>query len=235
MEVAERARVHAALGDRHRLLMIDELRLSDRTFQELASAAGLPGNLAAHHLGVLEAAGLIERHASEGDQRRRYVALRRARLAESVRPHLPTPSRVIFLCTHNSARSQFAAALWQARTGLAADSAGTEPADRVNPGAVAAAAEFGLDLRAAVPKGWSDITALPDLVVSVCDRAHETGVPFSGPSLHWSIPDPVTSAEPGAFHSSFVSISARIDDLAAASSAQPGLQHATPHQHGEQP
>lgn len=221
MQVAERAQVHAALGDRHRLLMVDELLLSDRTFQELAFAAGLPGNLAAHHLGVLEAAGLIERHASEGDKRRRYISLRRDRLDDSVRSHLPAPDRVIFLCTHNSARSQFAAALWQARTGLAADSAGTEPAARVNPGAVAAAAEFGLDLRTASPKGWSDIGAVPDLVISVCDRAHETGVPFTGPSLHWSIPDPVVSGSPGAFRSSFVAISSRIDDLAAAYGEQP--------------
>ena len=239
MDVTDRAQVHAALGDRHRLQMIDELMLSDRSFAELATVAGLPGNLAAHHLGVLEAAGLIERHASEGDRRRRYVSLRRDRLEESLRSHLPTPRRVLFLCTHNSARSQFAAALWQERTGLTADSAGTEPADRVDPGAVKVAAEFGLDLRRARPKRWSDIAALPDLVISVCDRAHEAGVPFTGPSLHWSIPDPVVSGEPEAFRASFSSIRARVDDLAAASLGRidphdPAPQRA-PHQHGATP
>jgi protein-tyrosine-phosphatase len=231
MDVAARARIHAALGDRHRLLMVDELMLSDRTFQELAIAADLPGNLAAHHLGVLEAAGLIERHASEGDQRRRYVSLRRDRLDDTVRPHVPTPAHVVFLCTHNSARSQFAAALWHERTGLAADSAGTDPAEHVNAGAVEAAAEYGLDLGEAKPKRWSDVAAMPDLVVSVCDRAHEAGVPFDGPSLHWSIPDPVVSGEPAAFRSSFAAIRARIEDLATAS-----LPHSRPFgpHHGEQ-
>jgi ArsR family transcriptional regulator, arsenate/arsenite/antimonite-responsive transcriptional repressor / arsenate reductase (thioredoxin) len=235
MDVAERARIHAALGDRHRLVMVDGLMLSDRTFQELAMVAGLPGNLAAHHLRVLEAAGLIERHTSEGDQRRRYISLLRDRLDDTLRPHRPLPERVIFLCTHNSARSQFAAALWRARTGLAADSAGTEPADRVNPGAVEAAAAFGLDLRSARPKRWIDIAGMPDLVVSVCDRAHEAGVPFTGPSLHWSVPDPVVSGEPEAFRASFGSISARIEDLVAASLAHPGVEHETRPPHGERP
>lgn len=230
MDVSGRARIHAALGDRHRLLMVDELMLSDRTFQELATAADLPGNLAAHHLGVLEAAGLIERHASEGDQRRRYVSLRRDRLDDTLRSHVPAPARVVFLCTHNSARSQFAAALWHERTGLAADSAGTEPAERVNPGAVEAAAEYGLDLHDSKPKRWSDIAALPDLIISVCDRAHEAGVPFDGPSLHWSIPDPVVSGEPAAFRSSFAAIRARVEDLVSAS-LPPG--HPLDPQHGE--
>ena len=80
MNLDERSTVHAALGDRNRLAMVDELSLSDRTFQELAQSSGLPGNLAAHHLAVLEAAGLIERRVSEGDRRRRYISLRVERL-----------------------------------------------------------------------------------------------------------------------------------------------------------
>ncbi|ASX03450.1 arsenate reductase ArsC [Mycobacterium avium subsp. hominissuis] len=64
-----------------------------------------------------------------------------------------TPS-VLFVCVHNAGRSQMAAALL---THLAGDrievrSAGTEPADQINPAAIAAMAELGIDLTAAAPK-----------------------------------------------------------------------------------
>src|SRR6266508_3179031 len=152
MNIGERARVHAALGDAFRLRIVDALLLSDRSFQELARLVGLPGNAAAHHLGVLESAGLIERRVSEGDHRRRYVTLRRDRLAGLVATPTLHPGAVLFVCTRNSARSQFAAALWTQRTGAVAESAGTDPADRVHPKAIRAAGDFGVDLHDAVPK-----------------------------------------------------------------------------------
>lgn len=217
MTTDDRARVHAALGDGYRLAMVDELMLSDRTFRELAETVGLRGNLAAHHLGVLESAGLIDRRVSEGDRRRRYITLRRDRLDSLVRLDRVGCRFVLFVCTHNSARSQFAAALWRQRMSLEADSAGTDPADRVHPHAVNVAAEFGLDLRHAVPKGHESVAKPPDLVVSVCDRARESGLAFSSPSLHWSVADPVRAGTISAFRSSFSAIAARIDQLAAAS------------------
>src|SRR5688572_30294807 len=164
MDTDERSRIHAALGDRHRLAMVDALVLSDRTFQELMDVAGLPGNLAAHHVGVLETAGLVERRVSDGDHRRRYISLRPERL-EGLVPVMPVASGLIlFVCTHNSARSQFAAALWRSRTGGEADSAGTHPAARVDPRAVEVASDWGLDLRRAKPKGYGALTSAPDLV-----------------------------------------------------------------------
>ena len=71
-----------------------------------------------------------------------------------------------------------------------ADSAGTLPAECVHPKAVRIAGELGLDLASASPKGYNSVVVEPDLVVSVCDRAREAGVPFDAASLHWSIPDP---------------------------------------------
>jgi protein-tyrosine-phosphatase len=94
------------------------------------------------------------------------------------------PASILFVCTHNSARSQFAAALWRQRTGLVADIAGTRPAPAVHPRAVRAAADFGLELTPVAPKGYAAVTNKPDLVVSVCDRARESGLPFAAPSLH---------------------------------------------------
>jgi protein-tyrosine-phosphatase len=215
MDVFERARIHAALGDPARLRIVDALSLSDRTFQQLATVAGLPGNAAAHHLDVLAAAGLIERHPSEGDHRRRYISLRHDGLeGPLVRPVL-RPQVVLFVCTHNSARSQFAAALWQARTGGAADSAGAQPADGVHPKAVRAAAEVGIDLTAARPKGYEAVTEAPDLVVSVCDRAWEAGLPYEAPALHWSVPDPVRPGTLDAFRTAFADLGGRVDRLAA--------------------
>jgi protein-tyrosine-phosphatase len=218
MNIGERARVHAALGDRHRLRIVDELLLSDRSFQELSRLVGLPGNAAAHHLGVLESAGLIERRVSEGDHRRRYVTLRQDRLAGLVAAPAARPKAVLFVCTHNSARSQFAAALWRYRTGAVAESAGTDPAQRVHPKAVHAAQDLGLDLHDATPKGYDQLSIAPDLVVSVCDRAHESGLPFEAPSLHWSVPDPVRTGTARAFQSAFADLGERVERLVSATS-----------------
>lgn len=220
MDIDERVRTHAALGDRHRLQVVDELLLGDRTFRELATAVALPTNAAAHHLAVLEAAGLIERRVSEGDHRRRYLTVRRDRLDGIATAPKITPGLVLFVCTHNSARSQFAAALWRDRTGRAADSAGSEPAERINPLAVRAAADFGLDISGATPKGYDAIAIQPDLVVSVCDRAHEAGPPFEARLLHWSVPDPVVVGTAAAFRSAFGTLADRVDRLAAASTGQ---------------
>ena len=61
---------------------------------------------------------------------------------------------VLFVCVHNAGRSQMAAAYLAALSGGAVDvrSAGSEPADRVNPSAVAAMAEEGIDITAETPK-----------------------------------------------------------------------------------
>jgi len=214
MDLDARARLYAALGDPARLAMVDALRMGDLTFRELADVAGVRGNLAAHHLDVLEAADVIIRRASEGDRRRRYLGLTHETLAELALPVALLPSTVLFVCTHNSARSQFAAARWMQQTSLAADSAGTKPAHVVNPMAVAAADEFGLDLRAAVPKGYGDVRLAPELIISVCDRAHEADLPGTAPNVHWSIPDPVLAGDLSAFRSAFASIAERIDALA---------------------
>lgn len=219
MELTERARLHAALGDSARLRMIESLLVGDRTFMELADAAGLPGNAAAYHLAVLEEAGLVERRTSEGDRRHRYVHLRAGQLEGLGLPVPDVTGAVLFVCTHNSARSQFAAALWRSRIGGPVDSAGTEPAGRVHPRAVQAADAYGLDLRTSVPKGYDAVAGRPELVVSVCDRAHEAGVPFDAPMLHWSIPDPVLAGTKSAFESAFAEIATRVDRMASAVSS----------------
>lgn len=169
----------------------------------------MESNLLAHHLDVLERVGLIERSRSSGDGRRRYVHLTATGL-EGLAPGRPVaPGPALFVCTANSARSQLAAALWRQLTGEPAVSAGTRPAARVHPGAVAAARRAGLDLADAQPRALGDLTAVPPLVVTVCDRAHEELDPGDG-WLHWSVPDPVPSGDRVAFDAALVELRGRI-------------------------
>jgi protein-tyrosine-phosphatase/DNA-binding transcriptional ArsR family regulator len=209
-----RAQRHAALGDPTRLAIVDELATSDRAPVELQRLTGIPSNLLAHHLDVLEQVGLITRSRSSGDGRRRYVHLHSEAL------HGITPGRgkraqqALFVCTHNSARSQLAAVLWTQLTSEPAESAGTHPADRVHPGAVAAARRAGLDLKDAEPKLLDDVAWMPGLVVTVCDRAHEELAP-SPAWLHWSVPDPVPTPTKASFDATVDELRTRIQTLVA--------------------
>jgi protein-tyrosine-phosphatase/DNA-binding transcriptional ArsR family regulator len=209
----ERAAIHAALGDEHRLQIAEALAITDLTVGELRTLTNMPSNLLAHHLDVLEEAGVIERRTSEGDRRRRYVVL--APVASAfVEAAVPfTRGTPLFVCTANSARSQFAAALWSQRTGSASLSAGTEPSETVNASAVRIASDFGLDLSGAVPRGYPEVPTAPAMVISVCDRAGESAIPFDAPRLHWSVPDPVASGSDDSFRSAFDDIATRIDRL----------------------
>lgn len=211
-ERQRRARLHAALGDEHRLAIVDELAVSDRSPGELGRMLDLPTNLLAHHLDVLDQAGLIERLVSAGDRRRRYVRLKHEPLADLAIAIAHPPGTVLFVCTHNSARSQLAAAMWSTRTGRPADSAGTHPADRVHPGALAAARRVGLDLTDATPKAL-DPANRTDVVVTVCDRAHEDLTPGPG-WWHWSVPDPVDDGTDAAFDAVIADLDARIRSFA---------------------
>ena len=210
-DLARQAQLHAALGEPARLAIVDELSRSDRSPKELGERFGIPGNLLAHHLDVLEGVGLIERFVSAGDRRRRYVRLvhdpiHRLRVATR-----RLSGRALFVCTHNSARSQLAAALWRRETGAAATSAGTHPTDAVHPGALAAASRAGLDLAGSAPR-LLDGTDDADLVVTVCDRAHEELA--DADHLHWSVPDPVPVGTPAAFDAALADLDHRITSLA---------------------
>ena len=216
MDFTHRVAIHAALGEPSRLEIVDALTHSDASVSDLRTLTGLEGNALAHHLGVLEDVGLVSRHRSEGDARRKYLRLNGDLLDALDTGRQGNDARsVVFVCTHNSARSQFAAAQWEATTGARAVSVGSDPAEAVNALAVDVAAEFGLDISTATPRGYASIVGTPDLVVSVCDRAHEGGIPHGVQSLHWSTPDPVAVGSKRAFRSAFADIAQRIDRLAS--------------------
>ena len=103
-------------------------------------------------------------------------------------------TRVLFLCTHNSARSQMAEGLLRHLAGdrFEAHSAGTE-ATHVRPLAVRAMEEVGVDIsgqRSKTLDGYLGETL--DYVVTVCNDANEACPVFPGARrrLHWSFEDP---------------------------------------------
>lgn len=209
-----RARVYGALGDVGRLAIVDALVVGDAAPGELGALLEMPTNLVAHHLKVLEEAGLVVRGRSEGDHRRTYVRLVPERLASVISPSLSDVPRVVFVCTQNSARSQLAAAIWARRSHVPAVSAGTRPADRVHPRAVKVARRRGLD-----PEKWRtaqvvDVVKPNDLVIAVCDIAYEHLPAEARPRVHWSVPDPAPADTDAAFEAAYDEIAGRIDRLA---------------------
>jgi protein-tyrosine-phosphatase len=163
----------------------------------------------------------VVRTRSEGDRRRTYLQLRPKTLALLAAPDLAA-HRVVFVCTRNSARSQLAAALWRARTGRPVASAGTHPAARVHPRAVKIGHRHGLVLDPAATAHVDDVVRPGDLLIAVCDNAHED---LTGPRrarLHWSVPDPVRADTDAAFEAAYTDLADRVDRLAPAVTHRPG-------------
>lgn len=210
--LSRRAALHAALADVSRLRVVDILTLGDASPSELAEALGMPSNLVAHHLGVLEREGIVARTRSEGDRRRSYVRLVPGVLESlETRAARPVP-RVLFVCTANAARSHLAAALWRRESAVPVASAGTHPAERIAAATLAAARRHALDLPQVRPAEVEEVRRPGDLVVTVCDRAHEE---LRHPvDLHWSVPDPLASGRDADFDSAVAELGRRVAALA---------------------
>lgn len=210
-DVARRASVYAALGDPARLRIADILSLGDASPSELAAALDMPSNLLAHHLKVLREVGLVSSHRSQGDGRRQYLRLTDRTLLSPDDEPIAAPGRVVFVCTANSARSHLAAALWRQASRIPAASAGTHPGERIDPEAIDAAVRHEVPLPRIRPRPIGDVLIPDDLVITVCDLAHEQ---LPAGELHWSIPDPVRVGTPEAFDSALADIEARVLSLA---------------------
>lgn len=102
-----------------------------------------------------------------------------------------TPA-VVFLCVHNAGRSQMAAGWLEHLAGDRVDvySGGSDPASRVDPAAVAAMAEVGIDIAGATPRRWTDeILRAADVIVTMgCGDT----CPFLPGKRYedWAVPDP---------------------------------------------
>jgi ArsR family transcriptional regulator, arsenate/arsenite/antimonite-responsive transcriptional repressor / arsenate reductase (thioredoxin) len=198
---------------------LGELARSDRRVGELCALAGRRQSLVSYHLRQLRDGGLVWMRRSAADGRDSYYVLDLARcgevlssagmalhpgLAPTPRPRAggepgPTPARVLFLCTGNSARSQIAEALCErvSEGAVSAVSAGSHP-KRLHPNAVRVMRDRGIDLAGRRSKHLGEFAAQRfDYVISLCDRVREVCPEFPDwPELiHWSIPDP--AHEPG--------------------------------------
>jgi protein-tyrosine-phosphatase len=198
--------------------LLAELARSDRQVHELTALLGQPQNLVSYHLGQLRSGRLVSTRRSAADRRDTYYILDLARCGElraatgaalhpalrltppaSPRGERRSRSRVLFLCTGNSARSQMAEALLRQLTAgtVRVASAGSQP-KAVHPHAVAVMAERGIDLTGATAKHLDGFTKRRlDYVITLCDRVREVCPAFTGQpqAVHWSIPDPSREAD----------------------------------------
>ena len=202
--------------------LLRELASSDRMVHELTGLVGEPQSLVSYHLGKLREARLVSARRSSADRRDSYYAVDLTRvgglladtggaLHPGLRPDAPGPSRVgehgvrtrvLFLCTGNSARSQMAEALARARSGgrVEAHSAGSHPKP-LHPNAVRVMRdEHGVDLAGHRPKHVRAVADQRfDRVISLCDRVREVcpRLPADPETTHWSIPDPTAGHADG--------------------------------------
>jgi len=211
-ELERRAALHAALADPARLAITDALADGDASPSELSALLAMPSNLLAHHLRVLEGAGMVSRRRSEGDRRRSYLRLVPGSLDSLAGPPARSARRVLFVCTANSARSHLAAALWRRASKVPAASAGTRPAAAIDPGAIDAAVRHQLPLPRLRPRPVGDVRHDGDLLVTVCDLAHEELGGLA--AVHWSVPDPVPAGDQESFDAVLDELDRRVALLA---------------------
>ena len=191
------------------------LAVGDWRVQELVDRVGRPINWVSYHLAQLRRMDLVHERRSSADAREVYYSIdlehlctRYAASGAALHPLLgdrndapPTLSavpqrkaRVLFLCTHNSARSQMAEALLRQLAGEAVEvySAGTA-ASRVHPLASAAMATLGIDISSQRSKHLDELCGQSfDAIITVCDRVREECPVFPGDprQIHWSLADP---------------------------------------------
>jgi protein-tyrosine-phosphatase len=209
-------------------------------------------NLVSYHLRQLREAGLVQERRSSADGRDLYCSLDVAELARHFRasgavldpalagdtsiPPSTMPVRLLFLCTHNSARSQMAEGLLCAKRGtrpIEVASAGDHPAT-LHPAAIAAMRAIGIDISSQTSKHLDSFQGQHfDYIVTVCDQVREHCPVFPGTpdAIHWSIPDPSpatgTAAEEETFRNTANQLAARVDHLLLR------LDHAAAHKRTE--
>lgn len=194
--------------------LIGCLSHSDLRVHELVDQLSEPQNLISYHLKHLREAHLVSERRSSADARDVYYSLDLAHLQQSYqllgnalypglhpvqnRPDTEkasVPRRILFLCTHNSARSQMAEAILKAQGGSSIEvfSAGTEPA-AVHLMTLRVLQAMGLETSQLQSKNVAAFVDYSfDEVITVCDQAREACPTFSGKAnlIHWSIPDPI--------------------------------------------
>jgi protein-tyrosine-phosphatase len=197
------------------------LARSDYRVHELVALLHKPMNLVSYHLRLLRGDEVVQERRSSADARDVFYSLNFDRFHQlyfsalsEIHPALSDPAsseaqappvdgppaRILFLCTHNSARSQMAEALLRHLGGgrVESFSAGTE-VSRVHPVALATLERHEVDTAGLHSKHLSQFLGQDfDYVITVCDRANETCPVFPGDPerIHWSFPDPSAVSDP---------------------------------------
>lgn len=203
--------------------LVRQLARSDLRVQELAERVARPLNLVSYHLARLRRSALVLERRSSGDARDVYYSLDLVRLqrlyhdagvalhpaliecrerregahqATAARVTVGSRARVLFLCTHNSVRSQMAEAMLRQLGGDLVEvySAGSE-VRAIHPLAIETMAVRGIDLGGQRSKSVEEFIGQRfDYVITVCDRMREVCPVFPGKpeQIHWSIPDPAS-------------------------------------------
>ena len=225
-----------ALADETRLTILRLLALTDLKSGEIVEQVGVPQNAVSYHLKQLRALGLLRDRRSSADARDVYYNLDLDRLQalyaatgaalqipvlplpiavdeeKSVdgepHPDLDRPLRVLFLCTHNSARSQLAEGIMRCLGGDAVEvySAGSAPT-AVHPIALTLLRRWDDDPARYTSKSLDLFVGQRfDYIITVCDRVRDgcPVFPDDPVRIHWSFPDPAlvedSDAQARAFH-----------------------------------
>jgi ArsR family transcriptional regulator, arsenate/arsenite/antimonite-responsive transcriptional repressor / arsenate reductase (thioredoxin) len=191
--------------------LLKALTVSDYRVHELVEWVDQPMNLVSYHLKKMRDDALVTMRRSEADGRDVYYSLDLNRLrdlyrtagrrlhptldADAEQKTISQTARVLFLCTHNSARSQMAEGLMRHLSvgQIDVSSAGSHPT-QVHPNAIKTMDTLGIDIRKQRPKSLNTFENQAfDYVITVCDKAREVCPLFPGQAqqIHWGFPDPV--------------------------------------------
>lgn len=224
----ETLRFFKALADETRVAIVRLLTLSDLRAGEIVERLHLPQNAVSYHLRQLRESGLLRDRRSSRDARDVYYSVDldrlqalyqrsgdelRARLPEdgtlqTALREQPRPLRILYLCTHNSARSQMAEALTRHIGGAQVEvhSAGSFPT-RVHPLTIELLRECGVDTSGLASKSMEQFIGQRfDYVITVCDRARDACPTFPNDpvKIHWSFADPTLERDPERQRAAFV-------------------------------
>lgn len=193
--------------------ILKALAVSDQRANELVAWVRQPANLVSFHLKKLREDALVTTRRSEADGRDVYYSLDLDHLRQmyqavgmAIHPSLGVQlepldvsrlkrQRILFVCTHNSTRSQMAEGLLRhlSQGHLDVSSAGSHPTT-VHPDAIRTMDALSIDIRGQQSQPISNFEGQPfDYVITVCDRAREVCPTFPGPDvqMHWGFPDPI--------------------------------------------
>jgi ArsR family transcriptional regulator, arsenate/arsenite/antimonite-responsive transcriptional repressor / arsenate reductase (thioredoxin) len=202
--------------------LVSLLARGDYQVHELVQMIEQPTNLVSYHLKRLKTGELVRERRSSADGREIYYSLDLNRVRElylttgaAIHPGLSyaseppavalsepaSPARVLFLCTHNSARSQIAEGILRRLAGGRVEvfSAGSEPSS-IHPEAVGVLTSFGIDPSQHHAKHLDQYRDQHfDYIITVCDRVRESCpvVPGDPERIHWSFPDPAAIKDEG--------------------------------------